>query len=262
MKRILIYNDEGVTEFSVTQLRRCFEKLFPALEIIDINGENVRNGILFKPEESQNETLLCIGGGFDLGYLKSLQSEGCEQIREFVLTGGNYLGICAGAYFACESILFDGPDIVQGERPLRFFPGQAIGPVNRQFIYDSDDKAVAIEIRLDNNSRTYTYLNGGCYFEPNNSENQFDQIACYSHSTNGEQDELLSVDNKLAIVECKVGLGKCLLSGVHFEFNAHDLDRENENIRTNVYPMLINQDSPSHSNEQLVRRLISRTFQF
>jgi glutamine amidotransferase-like uncharacterized protein len=263
MKRILIFNDYGVSEFSERQLKLCFERLYSSLEIREIKADDIQNGTL---NDHLNETLLCFGGGFDLGYLQSLGNDGCERIRKFVLNGGNYLGICAGAYFACESILFDenGPLQVTGDRPLKFFPGQAIGPVNKLFKYNSDDFALAVKINLGNDLFNFTYLNGGCYFEPNQeTQNQFNQIACYSEMNARPKDESMPVDNKLAIIEAKVGLGKCLLSGVHFEFNADDLDFEhNENIRMNVYPRLSNQEALKHSNETLIRGLMSSIFKF
>jgi biotin--protein ligase len=158
----------------------------------------------------------------------------------------------------------NGPLQVEGERPLRFFPGQAIGPVNKLFEYDSESFAKAIQVELEDGSRIYTYLNGGCYFEPNEeAKSQFKQIACYSTGNDGPEDALMPVDRRLAIVGLNIGQGKFLLSGVHFEFNASDLDHEtNENIRTNVYLKLINQEATTHSNEQLVRSLMRQIFDF
>ena len=69
--------------------------------------------------------LLAIGGGFDTGYLRALQAEGIQLIRDYVEGGGRYLGICAGAYLACCDIEFDkGGDLeVCGPRNLMFYPG-------------------------------------------------------------------------------------------------------------------------------------------
>jgi biotin--protein ligase len=69
--------------------------------------------------------LLAIGGGYDLGLIEALGVEGMANIKEYVSTGGSYLGICAGAYFACDSIEFDqgGPLEVVGERSLKFCSG-------------------------------------------------------------------------------------------------------------------------------------------
>lgn len=69
--------------------------------------------------------LIAFGGGYDLGFESALGKEGVKQISKFVQNGGSYLGICAGAYWACDYIEFDkgGPLEVTGERFLKFYPG-------------------------------------------------------------------------------------------------------------------------------------------
>ncbi len=68
---------------------------------------------------------IALGGGYDLGYINALGKAGMSQIQDYVREGGSYLGLCAGAYFACDYIEFDkgGPLEVVGERWLKFFPG-------------------------------------------------------------------------------------------------------------------------------------------
>jgi glutamine amidotransferase-like uncharacterized protein len=48
---------------------------------------------------------------------------------EFVSQGGGYLGLCAGAYYACARVEFEpGTRLeVVGDRELAFFPGIAQG---------------------------------------------------------------------------------------------------------------------------------------
>ena len=74
----------------------------------------------------ESAALLVIGGGYDMGFLRALGSDGAAQVRAYVQTGGSYLGLCAGAYFASAQVTFDeGGDLeVCGPRPLRFFPGE------------------------------------------------------------------------------------------------------------------------------------------
>ena len=69
--------------------------------------------------------MIAFGGGYDLGFIEALGKEGTRQIREYVLNGGTYLGLCAGAYFAsdCIEVDKDGPMEVIGDRDLKFFPG-------------------------------------------------------------------------------------------------------------------------------------------
>jgi glutamine amidotransferase-like uncharacterized protein len=57
----------------------------------------------------------------------------CQQpairLVEYVRAGGAYLGLCAGAYYACSRVEFEpgGPLEVVGNRELGFFPGVAAG---------------------------------------------------------------------------------------------------------------------------------------
>ena len=72
--------------------------------------------------------LLALPGGYDCGYVDKLGAEGTTLIREWVETGGSYLGMCAGGYFGADRIVFDedGPLEVIGLRELNFFPGKVI----------------------------------------------------------------------------------------------------------------------------------------
>ena len=95
MKKILIFNDKGSDKRSVQELLNCFKLVYEnKFETVQINSNYILSGSL----ESNN--LLIIGGGYDLGYLEWLGEHGCLEIRKFVQSGGFYLGICAGAYFA------------------------------------------------------------------------------------------------------------------------------------------------------------------
>ena len=85
--------------------------------------------LLREPWEA-NCALLVMPGGQDLPYLKALYPEGTRRIQQYVASGGNYFGICAGAYFACKRIEFEvgrsGYEVT-GSRPLCFFDGTARG---------------------------------------------------------------------------------------------------------------------------------------
>jgi len=226
--RAFIYDDYGAGEFSKQQLKNCLTKCYPHYQVEYVTAEQIKSGILDSGPFSPR--LLCLGGGFDLGYLERLGDIGCARIRLFVETGGFYVGICAGGYFGAESLKFDekGPLEVVGQRPLKFFPGVAIGPINKKFQYQNmDDTSIATRIQLEPEMEQFwCYLNGGCYFEPTETSNE--KWQCLARYENGT----------MAIVKCSVGKGAALLSGVHFEFKTGDLDAKNENLRANLLPCL------------------------
>ena len=122
----------------------------------------------------------------------------------------------------------------KGERGLKFFKGKSIGPINKSFIYNSDDQAVALKVKtsMDDKEETrslnsYAYLNGGCYFLPydqNELDNSTRVLATYTNDKDLNAVLMEDYENRIAIVECAIGMGKCLLSGVHFEFDANKLE--------------------------------------
>ncbi|XP_060065061.1 uncharacterized protein LOC132545392 [Ylistrum balloti] len=130
------------------------------------------------PEETiegtwkKSTALYVIGGGYDLGFIRALGDKGTLQIRQYVLDGGCYLGLCAGSYFGCDYIEFDknGPQEVCGERILKFFPGLCVGPVWGPYNYGSESGArAALVDYYDNGTQTTpttlrAYFNGGGMF--------------------------------------------------------------------------------------------------
>jgi glutamine amidotransferase-like uncharacterized protein len=263
MIKILIFNDKGSDKRSVQELLNCFKLVYKnKFEIIQINSNYILSGNL----ESNN--LLIIGGGYDLGYLECLGEHGCLEIRKFVQSGGFYLGICAGAYFASNYIEFDlnGELEVKGERFLKLFNGKAIGPLNKFQYVDNDNYSIAARILLnDIDLNLYQYLNGGCYFEP--FDLNYKQIACYQHSTKITS---LNEDKKIAILECNVEKGIVLLSGVHFEYDANNLDNKNifDKLQSNKINLsILSKDletnlnsEQKHSNHEFIKYLLNKTF--
>lgn len=92
MYEIFVFNDYGSCESSVRQLDECARQIFTSATVCFITGLDIQNGRLVDEKNDQvkiEHRLLCIGGGFDLGYLKSLGELGCQQIRQFVCQGNN-----------------------------------------------------------------------------------------------------------------------------------------------------------------------------
>ncbi len=64
------------------------------VEVKAVSAADIRNGDL------KGFEVVIFGGGSGGGQGKALGIEGREKVREFVKNGGNYIGICAGAYLA------------------------------------------------------------------------------------------------------------------------------------------------------------------
>ncbi len=176
---IAIYQDEGASWQGG-----------PTPDLI-LTAEEIINGAL-----DQRISLFIMPGGRDRPYHAALKGAGNAQIRKFVEEGGTYLGICAGAYYGCQHIEFEKgrSEEICEERELSFFSGTAIGPAFGRGVFQ-------VKIGTD----LYGHYHDGCLFAGDFSEVQI--LARY----------LELPGQPPAIIECSVGKGKAILSGVHIE---------------------------------------------
>lgn len=218
MKKIYVYRDKGVGPLSFKAL---LESLKESSVCSNFVIEKIDSETLLKGEWQQDCCLLIVPGGQDIPYHTALQGEGTQIIRNYVLGGGHYLGICAGAYFASEDVVFEeGKEHhVVEKRELCFFPGRAVGTIysEKKFNYIGHDSVHAALIKLEE-AKLFTYYNGGCYFEK--AEHYMPDVEILAHYQNADLQDVA------AIILCRYGRGKALLSGVHFEvsakFSQHD----------------------------------------
>lgn len=223
MEKILIYQDEGTSFCSVDSLllslqQENLDKHF-ILDTID------RNFLKIKDWEI-NTRLLIFPGGRDLPYCSALQGNINQRIVDFVRCGGKFLGICAGAYYGSRQVIFEpkGPLEVVGTRELQFFPGTAYGPAYglRKFCYQNNTGAriAALDLQIGNSysKSTAAYFHGGCLFVDARNYKNVSTISTYTDIEG----------NPSAIIQCCVGKGKAILSGVHPEYSAY-------HIRSHLY---------------------------
>lgn len=204
---VLIYNDAGASADSVNELLRFFEQAH-------IRAQTATGADLQNTRWQDQTELLIIPGGRSLPFYETLGEQGNQRIIDFVARGGKYLGICAGAYYACSETIFakglSHELILPGK--LHFFESRAIGPVfaAEEFAYQSEQGARVVNITLKD-SVYPVYFNGGCYFE--NAQTRV--VANYT-------------DNGLpAIIQCPFGKGQVTLSGVHPELSYRTIPKDN-----------------------------------
>ncbi|MCP5505083.1 MAG: hypothetical protein H7A41_08030 [Chlamydiales bacterium] len=209
--RILVYAGEGVSTFSLSETLRTLRKVSKQVEVVD--------HVFLKEKEWEKETkLIVFPGGRDIPYDRNLRGKGTAKIRNFVEEGGSYLGICAGAYFGADEIIFEkGTALeVHENRDLKFFPGTAFGTLypHTNFSYDSEKGTHPAEISFEGKA-LYLYYNGGCAFKEAQKYPDVKILASY-----------LDVQNHPAIIHCTVGKGNVILSGVHFEISPTSLKKQ------------------------------------
>ncbi len=211
MKDILLYADEGVCPAGLLSL---FHSLHEEQLHHHFHIKRVDRRYLIDSCWEKQTALIVIPGGRDLPYHRALAGQGNRRIRAFVEQGGQYLGICAGGYYGCASIEFEKgqPLEVVGVRELAFFPGVARGPAYGpgQFCYATQQGARIAQLDLAGHTRVAAYYNGGCAFVDGDDALHVQVLARYSDIEGAPA----------AVVECVIGEGRALLSGVHPEYSA------------------------------------------
>ncbi|MDR0296902.1 MAG: biofilm PGA synthesis protein PgaB [Rickettsia sp.] len=209
MKSIRIYNGVGTSKESLYHTFNTFvHYVSTKYHISYISAEEIIKG-----DWIDNTSLLIIPGGKDRCYAEYLNGKGNKQIQKYLMQGGSFLGICAGAYYSGAYLEFakSSPIEVIGTRELAIYQGVVIGPALCKYYYNSNKGARAARIILNTPNlpkNSVIFYNGGGYFL--NAQNIPDTkiVAHYE-------------DFKIAIIMCKFGSGKAILSGVHFEYDPY-----------------------------------------
>ncbi|KAJ3414706.1 biotin holocarboxylase synthetase [Chytridiales sp. JEL 0842] len=180
---VLVYTGAGTSKGSADLTLKLLRSMLSlSYDVIPVDAN-----VLTKEPWQATASLLVIPGGRDLPFVDSLSPIGTSLIKDWVRKGGKYLGICAGAYFACSKVEFEvgrsGYQVV-GSRDLGFFQGVGRGSVTPEFVYHNDTnqgaRAAKVSINLEalssskdptkpilNSGSTLMdlYVNGGPYFD-------------------------------------------------------------------------------------------------
>lgn len=199
-KNIVIYNDEGVGEFCL----HCTSKFFEPHGFRLANAEDIIDGSVLR-----DAALFVIPGGADKPYARKLNGRGNANIRNFVDTGGIYLGLCAGAYYGCRALEFHKgrPDEVVDQRDLALIDAVAYGSLpDIARYYDLTPMSANITtLSLPNGKSFEALYYGGPAFRF--SDKNIEILASYAAVPG----------NPSAIISAKHGKGRVILSGVHLE---------------------------------------------
>lgn len=151
--------------------------------------------------------LVFFPGGWAPGY--QAQLDGYESwIRAFVRAGGGYLGICAGAFFPADWVVWEGTAY---DYPLDLFKGTVTGPVGGLEPWPIHQLT---PIRLDDpvlgQGRFHVWYQGG-------GQHQIPTPNEQGVVVGGTYDHLGSGNGKVAVARHTLGLGRALYSNVHVE---------------------------------------------
>ena len=206
---IKIYNGPGTSINGIEHMIRNLARF---------NNINIH---LIGPLDFKNHNVLSkcdifmILGGMDIPYTQYLNGNPNVIIKNYVINGGSFLGICAGAYYASSKVIFakNTTQEIIGDRELKFYKGTCIGPILAKYCYNSKAGVRIAKIGFENFlsediSNTYMHFNGGGAFIDAANYSDVEIIARY-----------LNIKKlPAAIIKINCGNGKVILSGVHFEY--------------------------------------------
>jgi glutamine amidotransferase-like uncharacterized protein len=214
-KEIWIYSDEGAWTDGII----AFEQF---LDHIGEPHKRVYADDLNNPTDYNNAKAICFPGGFSYNYKVKLHNKTINNIRNYVAKGGSYIGICAGAFFAASTVVWEG---LEYDYSLGLFKGKAVGSIYEIAPWDNY-KMTEIAINRKNpiignsNSELSVLYYGGPYFESEQTE--YDTVAVWKEN-----------NNKTAIINFNYQNGKVLLIGPHLEIEENS-DRDSTNFAENL----------------------------
>jgi len=199
---VKIYNGDGTDSTSTDSLYSIFKKSLPKATVKFIPANE------FNPKSwDKKKTLLVMPGGSCSIWDNDIGSK-INDIRGFVLGGGRYYGVCAGAYYASKHIFYGNK---KKSRNLCLYPGTSKGPLLDSQTIPSQSPLELISVKTTTfTSTTDVAINGGGYFET--EKKQACEAILLAKYVIQNQKRLP------AVVKCHVGLGSAILSHVHWEY--------------------------------------------
>jgi len=158
------------------------------------------------------------GGDADY-YHADINANGIQHIQDLISDDGAYIGMCAGAEFACDKLIWQGFEI---DYPLDLFQGEAIGPIDELAVWP-DYAMATLSMNLDDEINQFepekeTILYWGGTFFNAYSGTDIDTIATFD-----------AYFDKPAIIKFSYGTGRVLLISPHPEIE-EDSNRDGVNV--------------------------------
>jgi glutamine amidotransferase-like uncharacterized protein len=99
--KVAVYNGAGVMGSSCIALTRLFEWMNAS--VVNVTASQIRDHFL------NDYDIFVIPGGSETTCSSELESEGKQEVKDFIAAGGSFFGICGGATFgATYLLLFNG----------------------------------------------------------------------------------------------------------------------------------------------------------
>lgn len=214
--KIVVYSGRGICQVSALFANKWLSNLFG---IHVVNSPNIKKS-----------DILCIPGGSGGDVMKGINTD----ISEFVHNGGTYLGICCGAYIACDNINFEEKGIKRGLGLVRL---TSTGPMykydNTPFDFNDERNTKITSISDVFTAQEFNaYYHGGGTFDCDGGihpcNGAFADVTQYKMLRTYDKTafviEALYENKCPAVISCRLGNGLVILSGVHPEHEDSNVD--------------------------------------
>lgn len=157
--------------------------------------------------------LLVFPGGKCSEWNALLSQNQQKNIFRWFNRGGRVLGICAGGYYCSNESEYQ-LNLMQKMsciRQISLFPGKCIGPA-----YSSQIRIVKVRWEKNQKEGYVAIIGGGCFIPADkNIQGEYAVLARYIEEP---------AANEIAVVSCRKGTGRAVLSGPHWEFGQEHLE--------------------------------------
>ena len=198
---LAVYHDDGVWLDGLTATEQMLDWM--GITWKEVTADDLNSVGL------EGFSALWIGGGWSPDYERKIRESGRRAILEMIERGGAYIGVCAGAYYAAETVVWKGESYPYS---LKLFHGAAVGPEIYSWpYYGMAELAMNTEhpINTDGNKEESILLYGGGHFAPAAGQ-EMDIVATYERTGNP------------AGITFSYGKGRVVLFGVHPEIEEDD----------------------------------------
>jgi len=200
-KKIALYYGGSTSAESRTALQYMFSWMNASVDVL--YASDISDGDLSEYD------MIAVPGGWAGDYNTDLAGTGITEIRNFVQAGGAFFGVCAGAYFGCDKLLWEGVPL---EYPLNLFDGYGIGPVEEIATWPNramteiiiNQTSSLIDLSGEPANHTIQYF-GGPWFDIASKEG-IHSLATYA------------ANNESAMIAFEYENGRVFLSGPHPEW--------------------------------------------
>jgi glutamine amidotransferase-like uncharacterized protein len=198
-------------------------EMYGHTRVRQINANDIKAGVL-----DENTKAFIMPGGATRYVNAQLGKEGNQLIKNYIEKGGTYIGICAGAYYACARTEWDtGAQKIFTDNDLAFCDCVARGPISSLVNKQKNFPTAITHIRFDNGTTQKNLYWGGPVFEfrSKEAESKVEVLARYE-----------DVDGKpIAAFTGRYGSGRYILTSVHLEVDTAQLHLMKMNVIDNRF---------------------------